>query len=302
MHSPSRVASHGRALLPPPERAFPRPGRRGRVFSAARQPARGVALACGRVPPAPTGGRTDGAEPEPAPLHRGRGHPRRPVAGAMVRRPGGFHAVRGLGGGCCGGGDGRAATRRPTQKAAPRGRPRWSPAPGSALVPIGLLAAALLYASRAAFAAPPAPALRPRAALSGAVAVRGGGDSVPTGLVFPSPGGEALTREVDGIKLYSTHVWSDGGVPVSQPLSRHVVALRSHFHAQWRSSHTSLAGHWRQCFGNARHVKSSRSRERFTGALTQANTVSNARRVTVCGSSCTRRSKSRDAAPCTMST
>jgi len=49
------------------------------------------------------------------------------------------------------------------------------------------------------------------------VAVRGGGDSVPTGLVYPSPEEEALTREVDGIKLYSTHAWADDMVPVLEP-------------------------------------------------------------------------------------
>ncbi|CAL1136215.1 unnamed protein product [Cladocopium goreaui] len=43
---------------------------------------------------------------------------------------------------------------------------------------------------------------------------RGGGESVPTGLVWPSPEAEEKLREVDGIKLYPTHAWKDDMVPI----------------------------------------------------------------------------------------
>eukprot|EP00438_Fugacium_kawagutii_P025406 Skav235442 [mRNA] locus=scaffold2206:44197:52166:- [translate_table: standard] len=43
---------------------------------------------------------------------------------------------------------------------------------------------------------------------------RGGGESVPTGLVWPSPEAEEKLREVDGIKLYPTHAWKDEMVPI----------------------------------------------------------------------------------------
>ncbi|CAE8735950.1 unnamed protein product [Polarella glacialis] len=36
-----------------------------------------------------------------------------------------------------------------------------------------------------------------------------GGDSVPTGLVYPSPEEKVKTREADGITLFSTHAWKD---------------------------------------------------------------------------------------------
>eukprot|EP00913_Durusdinium_trenchii_P026188 g24568.t1 len=43
---------------------------------------------------------------------------------------------------------------------------------------------------------------------------RGGGESVPTGLVWPSPEAEEKLREVDGIKLYPTHAWKDDMNPI----------------------------------------------------------------------------------------
>jgi len=39
-------------------------------------------------------------------------------------------------------------------------------------------------------------------------------NSVPTGLVWPSEEAEAKLREVDGIKLYPTHAWTDDMMPV----------------------------------------------------------------------------------------
>jgi len=46
------------------------------------------------------------------------------------------------------------------------------------------------------------------------IAMRGSADSVPTGLVYPSPEEAEKTREVDGLKLYSTHAWTDDMVPI----------------------------------------------------------------------------------------
>merc|ERR1712157_232311 len=39
-------------------------------------------------------------------------------------------------------------------------------------------------------------------------------ESVPTGLVWPSPEAEAKLREEDGIKLYPTHAWTDDMKPI----------------------------------------------------------------------------------------
>ncbi|CAE8601983.1 unnamed protein product [Polarella glacialis] len=46
------------------------------------------------------------------------------------------------------------------------------------------------------------------------VALQSGGNSVPTGLVYPSPEEKAKTREADGITLFSTHAWADGMQPI----------------------------------------------------------------------------------------
>ena len=45
-------------------------------------------------------------------------------------------------------------------------------------------------------------------------ALRAGGESVPTGLVWPSPEAEEKLREVDGIKLFPTHAWKDDMDPI----------------------------------------------------------------------------------------
>merc|ERR1719373_659780 len=42
----------------------------------------------------------------------------------------------------------------------------------------------------------------------------GAANSVPTGLTWPSPEAEAKLREVDGIKLYPTHAWTDDMAPI----------------------------------------------------------------------------------------
>merc|ERR1719198_313934 len=50
--------------------------------------------------------------------------------------------------------------------------------------------------------------------MSGRVALQSAANSVPTGLVYPSPEEAAKTREVDGVTLYSTHAWTDDMTPV----------------------------------------------------------------------------------------
>merc|ERR1712217_141622 len=42
----------------------------------------------------------------------------------------------------------------------------------------------------------------------------GAANSVPTGLTWPSPEAEAKLREVEGIKLYPTHAWTDSMAPI----------------------------------------------------------------------------------------
>ncbi|CAJ1340066.1 unnamed protein product [Effrenium voratum] len=76
--------------------------------------------------------------------------------------------------------------------------------------PVSNPAAGVLYTLHQAFcSAPSAPS---SARLR--VAMRGGGESVPTGLVWPSPEAEEKLREVDGIKLYPTHAWKDDMEPI----------------------------------------------------------------------------------------
>mmetsp|Transcript_126161 Transcript_126161/g.342528 ORF Transcript_126161/g.342528 Transcript_126161/m.342528 type:complete len:185 (+) Transcript_126161:94-648(+) len=87
----------------------------------------------------------------------------------------------------------------------------------SVLLPLGLVAACL-YAGRV-FVAPRAPSLRPQAGKA-LVALQGAANSVPTGLVYPSPEEAAKTREVDGITLYSTHAWTDDMVPILEAESK----------------------------------------------------------------------------------
>jgi len=87
----------------------------------------------------------------------------------------------------------------------------------SALLPLGLVAACL-YAGRV-FVAPRSPSLRPQEGKA-LVALQGAANSVPTGLVYPSPEEAAKTREVDGIKLYSTHAWTDDMVPILEAESK----------------------------------------------------------------------------------
>jgi len=81
----------------------------------------------------------------------------------------------------------------------------------SKFVPAGLLAAGLCYLAQQAFVAPSTPAPR---SLRRLTAVQANPNSVPTGLVWPSPEAEEKLREVDGIKLYPTHAWTDDMMPI----------------------------------------------------------------------------------------
>jgi len=86
----------------------------------------------------------------------------------------------------------------------------------SALLPVGVALAAVFLWARAAFLLPrglvQAPSASARAPT--AVALRAAGNSVPTGLVWPSPEAEAKLREVEGIKLYPTHAWTKDMAPI----------------------------------------------------------------------------------------
>jgi len=82
----------------------------------------------------------------------------------------------------------------------------------SVLAPAAALGLGLLLLRQAAFLAPRAPARSSPARAS--TILRAGGKSVPTGLVWPSPEAEEKLREVEGIKLYPTHAWTDDMTPV----------------------------------------------------------------------------------------
>merc|ERR1719394_2165617 len=84
----------------------------------------------------------------------------------------------------------------------------------SALLPLGIIVACL-YAGHV-FVAPRSPSLRPSTGKA-LIALQGAANSVPTGLVYPSPEEAAKTRDVDGISLYSTHAWTDDMVPILEP-------------------------------------------------------------------------------------
>jgi len=85
----------------------------------------------------------------------------------------------------------------------------------SALLPAVAALAALLLWARQAFLTPSGGAsLRASVPRPSAVALRAAAESVPTGLVWPSPEAEAKLREVDGLKLYPTHAWTDDMAPI----------------------------------------------------------------------------------------
>nr|AAX13962.1 chloroplast phosphoribulokinase [Pyrocystis lunula] len=87
----------------------------------------------------------------------------------------------------------------------------------SALFPALAALAALLLWAREAFLLPRSSPQAPRASsarVPKVVALRAAADSQPTGLVWPSPEAEAKLREVDGIKLYPTHAWTEEMTPI----------------------------------------------------------------------------------------
>ena len=86
------------------------------------------------------------------------------------------------------------------------------------LLPSGLAAVALVLVGKLAFVSPRLPGASSRASES--VVVRlGSANSVPTGLVYPSPEEAEKTKTVDGITLYSTHAWTDDMKPILAPES-----------------------------------------------------------------------------------
>lgn len=83
----------------------------------------------------------------------------------------------------------------------------------SVLLPVAALAVALAVFGRLAFVAPRT-STPFRGDARSMVALRANPNSVPTGLVWPSPEAEAKLRVVDGIKLYPTHAWTDDMQPI----------------------------------------------------------------------------------------
>jgi len=85
----------------------------------------------------------------------------------------------------------------------------------SILLPASAAVVAVVLLGRAAFLAPQG--LQAQQSLrvhQTSVARRAAANSVPTGLVWPSEEAEAKLREVDGIKLYPTHAWTNDMMPI----------------------------------------------------------------------------------------
>jgi len=96
----------------------------------------------------------------------------------------------------------------------------------TAVLPLALAVAACVWLGKLAFVAPPRPNHLGR--YESAVIRFGSANSVPTGLVYPSPEEAEKTKEVDGITLYSTHAWTDDMVPIlpaSKPLEKAPVMI-----------------------------------------------------------------------------
>jgi len=81
------------------------------------------------------------------------------------------------------------------------------------LLPSGLAAVTLVLVGQLAFVSPRLPGASSRSSQS-VVFRSGSANSVPTGLVYPSPEEAAKTKTVDGITLYSTHAWTDDMAPI----------------------------------------------------------------------------------------
>mmetsp|Transcript_46901 Transcript_46901/g.109363 ORF Transcript_46901/g.109363 Transcript_46901/m.109363 type:complete len:414 (-) Transcript_46901:122-1363(-) len=84
----------------------------------------------------------------------------------------------------------------------------------SGILAVSLLIGALWKLAGVAFVSPRVPSVQGRAHQS-FIARYGAANSVPTGLVWPSPEAEELLKEVDGIKMYPTHAWTDDMVPIT---------------------------------------------------------------------------------------
>jgi len=101
--------------------------------------------------------------------------------------------------------------------------------PRPILLPALAALAAVILLGRSAFLAPQR--LQTQRALlvqPSSVARRAAANSVPTGLVWPSEEAEAKLREVDGLKLYPTHAWTDDMMPIvsaSKPLENPPVII-----------------------------------------------------------------------------
>jgi len=93
------------------------------------------------------------------------------------------------------------------------------------LLPLALAAVGCVWLGKFAFVAP---LLNNPARHESSVIRFGSANSVPTGLVYPSPEEAEKTREVDGISLYSTHAWTDDMVPIlpaSKPVEKAPVMI-----------------------------------------------------------------------------
>jgi len=82
------------------------------------------------------------------------------------------------------------------------------------LLPSALAAVTLVLVGKLAFVGPRLPGVTSSRSSQSVVFRLGSANSVPTGLVYPSPEEAAKTKTVDGITLYSTHAWTDDMKPI----------------------------------------------------------------------------------------
>jgi len=82
------------------------------------------------------------------------------------------------------------------------------------LLPSALAAVTVVLVGKLAFVAPRSPGVTSSRSSQSVVFRLGSDNSVPTGLVYPSPEEAAKTKTVDGITLYSTHAWTDDMQPI----------------------------------------------------------------------------------------
>jgi len=82
------------------------------------------------------------------------------------------------------------------------------------LLPSALAAVTLVLVGKLTFVGPRLPGVTSSRSSQSVVFRLGSANSVPTGLVYPSPEEAAKTKTVDGITLYSTHAWTDDMKPI----------------------------------------------------------------------------------------